>query len=58
MTATLPEKTRAEYLGAVPAGRFGRVDEVAKVMAWLAGDDARYISGAVIPVDGRLGMGH
>ncbi|GGA56664.1 beta-ketoacyl-ACP reductase [Pseudoclavibacter endophyticus] len=58
MTAALPEKTQAEYLGAIPAGRFGRVDEVAKVTAWLSGDDAGYISGAVIPVDGGLGMGH
>ncbi|MGO2112689.1 MAG: beta-ketoacyl-ACP reductase [Pseudoclavibacter sp.] len=58
MTAALPEKTQAEYLGAIPAGRFGRVDEVAKATTWLASDDAAYISGAVIPVDGGLGMGH
>ena len=41
-----------------PAGRFASVDEVARVVTWLAGDDAAYISGAVIPVDGGLGMGH
>ena len=42
----------------IPAGRFATPDEVAKVIAWLASDDAAYISGAVIPVDGGLGMGH
>lgn len=58
MTAALPEATQADYLKSIPAGRFGRVDEVAKTVLWLAGDDAAYISGAVIPVDGGLGMGH
>ena len=42
----------------IPAGRFATADEVAGVVAWLASDDAAYISGAVIPVDGGLGMGH
>ncbi|MFD1713527.1 3-oxoacyl-ACP reductase FabG [Amnibacterium flavum] len=58
MTAELPEAQQAEYKKQIPAGRFATADEVAKVVAWLAGDDAGYISGAVIPVDGGLGMGH
>jgi 3-oxoacyl-[acyl-carrier protein] reductase len=58
MTAALPEETQKEYRGRIPAARFGTVDEVAAAVLWLAGDDAGYISGAVIPVDGGLGMGH
>jgi 3-oxoacyl-[acyl-carrier protein] reductase len=58
MTAELPEAQQAEYKKSIPAGRFATASEVAKVTAWLAGDDAAYISGAVIPVDGGLGMGH
>jgi len=58
MTAELPEAQQAEYKKAIPAGRFASPDEVAKVVAWVASDDAAYISGAVIPVDGGLGMGH
>src|SRR5690554_8173614 len=58
MTAELPEATQAEYKKQIPAGRYATPAEVAKVIAWLAGDDAAYISGAVIPVDGGLGMGH
>ncbi|MDQ1513093.1 MAG: 3-oxoacyl-[acyl-carrier protein] reductase [Microbacteriaceae bacterium] len=58
MTAALPDETQKEYRGRIPAGRFGTVDEVAQAVLWLAGDDAGYISGAVIPVDGGLGMGH
>ena len=58
MTAGLPEETQAEYQARIPAGRFGTADEVARTVLWLAGDDAAYISGAVIPVDGGLGMGH
>lgn len=58
MTAELPEDTQAEYKRNIPAGRFATADEVAGVVAWLASDDAAYISGAVIPVDGGLGMGH
>lgn len=58
MTATLPEATQAEYKRNIPAGRFATPAEVAGVVVWLAGDDAAYISGAVIPVDGGLGMGH
>ena len=58
MTAELPQQTQAEYRKSIPAGRFATPDEVAGVVAWLASDDAAYISGAVIPVDGGLGMGH
>jgi 3-oxoacyl-[acyl-carrier protein] reductase len=58
MTAELPEATQSEYKKGIPAGRFATPAEVAKVVAWVAGDDAGYISGAVIPVDGGLGMGH
>lgn len=58
MTASLPDEQQAAYKKAIPAGRFATSQEVAKVAVWLAGDDAGYISGAVIPVDGGLGMGH
>lgn len=58
MTAALPEEQQAQYKKNIPAGRFAQPSEVAKVVAWLAGDEASYISGAVIPVDGGLGMGH
>ncbi|HEV7812776.1 MAG TPA: 3-oxoacyl-ACP reductase FabG [Leifsonia sp.] len=58
MTAALPDTQQAEYKKSIPAGRFATASEVAKVVAWVAGDDAGYISGAVIPVDGGLGMGH
>lgn len=58
MTAALPDETQAEYKRSIPAGRFATPEEVAGVVAWLASDDAAYISGAVIPVDGGLGMGH
>ena len=58
MTAALPEERKAEILKAIPAGRIAAADEVAGVVTWLAGDAAGYISGAVIPVDGGLGMGH
>ena len=58
MTDALPEAQQAEYKKSIPAGRFASPSEVAKVVAWIASDDAGYISGAVIPVDGGLGMGH
>ena len=58
MTAALPEEQQAAYKKAIPVGRYGRASEVAKAVAWLASDDAGYISGAVIPIDGGLGMGH
>lgn len=58
MTDALPEEQQKQYLASIPAGRFATPDEVAKVVAWIASDEAAYISGAVIPVDGGLGMGH
>ncbi len=58
MTAELPAETQAEYKKSIPAGRFATPEEVAGVVTWLASDDAGYVSGAVIPVDGGLGMGH
>lgn len=58
MTAELPAERQEEYRKAIPAGRFAEPAEVAGVVTWLAGDAAGYISGAVIPVDGGLGMGH
>jgi 3-oxoacyl-[acyl-carrier protein] reductase len=58
MTAVLSEAQIAEYKAKIPAGRLAQPNEVARVVAWLASDDAAYISGAVIPVDGGLGMGH
>lgn len=58
MTAELSEAQQKDYLSRIPAGRFASPAEVAKVCTWLASDDAAYISGAVIPVDGGLGMGH
>ncbi|GAA3599758.1 3-oxoacyl-ACP reductase FabG [Agrococcus terreus] len=58
MTAELDEGTQAEYRKAIPAGRYATADEVAGVVRWIASDEAAYISGAVIPVDGGLGMGH
>ena len=58
MTAELSDETQAEYKKNIPAGRFASPDEVAGVVTWISSDDAAYISGAVIPVDGGLGMGH
>lgn len=58
MTKELSEAQQADYLSRIPAGRFASPSEVAKVVAWISGDDAGYITGAVIPVDGGLGMGH
>ena len=58
MTAALGEERRAEIVGQVPLGRYASPDEVAKVVRFIASDDAGYITGAVVPVDGGLGMGH
>lgn len=58
MTAALPDDVAERYKSQIPAGRFAEPQEVAKVVAWLASDESSYITGAVIPVDGGLGMGH
>ena len=58
MTAALPDKVKAEILGRVPLGRLAAADEVAGAVSFLASDAAGYIAGAVIPVDGGMGMGH
>ncbi|MCG5447825.1 MULTISPECIES: 3-oxoacyl-ACP reductase FabG [Micromonospora] len=58
MTAGLTGDRKAEILKSIPAGRMASPDEVAAVVTWLASDSAGYVSGAVIPVDGGLGMGH
>jgi len=58
MTAQLTDDRRAEILKAIPAGRMATPDEVAAVVTWLASDAAGYVNGAIIPVDGGLGMGH
>jgi 3-oxoacyl-[acyl-carrier protein] reductase len=58
MTAVLPEETQKQYLSQIPLGRFGLTEEIAKVVRWVSSDEAGYITGAVIPVDGGIGMGH
>jgi 3-oxoacyl-[acyl-carrier protein] reductase len=58
MTAALGEKRLAELTAAVPLARMASTDEIAGVVVFLASSDAAYITGAVIPVDGGLGMGH
>jgi len=58
MTAQLSEDLQKTYQAQIPLGRFASADEVARVVRFLASDDAAYITGAVIPVDGGLGMGH
>ncbi len=58
MTRVLGEERRAEIVAQVPLGRYATPEEVASVVRVLASDEAAYITGAVIPVDGGLGMGH
>ena len=58
MTQVLDEKIQEMAVKAIPLARKGKAEEVAGVVSWLASPDAAYVSGAVIPVDGGLGMGH
>lgn len=58
MTDVLPEEQKKAYQAQIPLGRFASVDDVAGTVTFLAGDAGGYITGAVIPVDGGLGMGH
>ena len=58
MTAELSDDRKKAIVAGVPLGRIASADEVAGVVQFLAGPDAAYITGAVIPVDGGLGMGH
>jgi 3-oxoacyl-[acyl-carrier protein] reductase len=58
MTAALPEARKEAILAGIPLGRGASADEIAATVVFLASADAAYITGAVIPVDGGLGMGH
>jgi 3-oxoacyl-[acyl-carrier protein] reductase len=58
MTAALPEATQQEYLSRIPLGRYGTTAEIAATVRWVSSDEAAYVTGAVIPVDGGIGMGH
>lgn len=58
MTGVLSDEQKAAILAQVPLGRYGAVDEIAETVLWLTGPGAAYVTGAVIPVDGGLGMGH
>jgi 3-oxoacyl-[acyl-carrier protein] reductase len=58
MTAELSDERKAQIVANIPLARYGSSSEVADAVAFLASPDAAYITGAVIPVDGGLGMGH
>lgn len=58
MTSELPEDLQKTYRASIPAGRFGSTEDVAAACVFLASDAAAYVTGAVLPVDGGLGMGH
>lgn len=58
MTAVLTDDRKAQIVGNIPLGRYGSATEVAHTVVFLASDAAQYITGALIPVDGGLGMGH
>lgn len=58
MTDVLPDDQKAAYQAQIPLGRFAAVEDIAGAVTWLAGEGGSYVTGAVIPVDGGLGMGH
>ncbi|MFC7340382.1 3-oxoacyl-ACP reductase FabG [Saccharopolyspora griseoalba] len=58
MTDALPEDRKKEILAQIPAGRLGETADIANAVRFLASDEAGYINGAVLPVDGGMGMGH
>ena len=58
MTGVLTDEQKTAILAQVPLGRYGAVEEVAETVLWLTGPGAAYVTGAVVPVDGGLGMGH
>ena len=58
MTVSLDANRRAQIAASIPLGRFCSADEIAGVVAFIASEKASYITGAVIPIDGGLGMGH
>jgi len=58
MTSVLSDDLRARYVAQIPLGRFSSTEEISGVVTFLASPEAGYITGAVIPVDGGLGMGH
>jgi 3-oxoacyl-[acyl-carrier protein] reductase len=58
MTAVLSDDQKTAIMGQVPLGRYGTPEEVASAVLWLTGEGGGYVTGAVIPVDGGLGMGH
>ena len=58
MTAELTEDLKGKYAEQIPLGRMGTVDDIAAVVEFLVSDAAGYVTGALVPVDGGLGMGH